>query len=781
MAYMVAQDGRLRLANLLVEGLELGSGKFEVDVGNELFAAFGLDLNEIDRSVAASTRDRASVLREQAANALAAAVPSTAALLNALVRVGGRFVLMVEEIYELLAHCAVSTAGTNEVFTISRGELDEDGLSISPAFVEQVRHVESRLVSQTTGRADIRRLNSLVGLDNGVPYGSWPLEGDKSKRKRFRLTAAVLQVPRMAELWARRAREDGGWLAAAAAGKEATRASEVFIAAAERVVAAHAAHLDFLLAEVGEVDAIVSAAYGHDLKDWELRAVSDEVERFQRDGLLASVAVENQIEGLKEMSCVGLRDGKPTAIPTAEFGGGGVSDLACVCAMYRLGLRPRDDREIQDVQTPLDALAWATRLQNGCLEVASWLDRQAIEVTGQVDNETLVEWVEELLNLPLWRQRSLLYEVWLLIATLRACEADGWRIALSGLKRRGEIWHLSISPLPDPVAELSRSHPDITLEVWREPRREAVGGGVLTPDVTISSAGTYARDLIVVEAKDRVKMLSGVNSTSAPARQSTRAVPSLPEHSALGVATTYARKLRPTLTWVCNHVDFRGHVEAGQNHGDPWTSVHVADRFRPGNVPSAFAATCAAALRPMHITTPEPTAASSLSEAVAHVTLVVDATHSSEQAWTEAARCLRRASAMRRVCVVLYTDHQYDEPFLALPLGPFTTADDLIAAVSAVTRGHDDGFGAALEDALRCCRDIAANVGPHTVLIIADNAPRSPEQCPAGIDATEEVAHLIELECEVWLANDWLNEPAREWIRALDMPIRLAPLSDLLA
>jgi hypothetical protein len=451
--------------------------------------------------------------------------------------------------------------------------------------------------------------------------------------------------------------------------------------------------------------------------------------------------------------------------------------------MYRLDLRPRDDREVEGVQTPRDAVGWATRLQNGCLEAAGWLDRRAIEVTGRVDTETLAEWVEELLNLPLWRQRSLLYEVWLLIATLRVCEADGWRISLSGLEQRGELWHLSMAPLPDPVAELSRSQPDITLEVWREPRREAVGGGVLTPDVTISSAGPCARDLVVVEAKDRVKMASGLNSAGASARQSAEAPQSPPEHSALGVATRYAKQLRPALTWVCNHVDFRGHVEAEQNHGDPWTAVHVADRFRPGNVPSVFAATCAAALRPMRVSTPEPSAAeaASVAETVEHITLVVDATRSSERAWSETAGHLRSVDTLRRARVVLFTDHQYDEPFLALPLGPFTRSDELISAVDSVPRGHDDGDGAALEDALRCCREIVADVGPHTVLVIADNVPRAPENCPAGLEAAEEIAHLIELDCEVWLASDWLNGRAREWVQALDVPVRLAPLSDLLA
>src|ERR1700730_1812377 len=63
--------------------------------------------------------------------------------------------------------------------------------------------------------------------------------------------------------------------------------------------------------------------------------------------------------------------------------------------------------------------------------------------------------------------------------------------------------------------------------------------------------------------------------------------------SALGVAERYARGLRRRAVWVCNHCDFRQPASAEVNRGNVWTQVHVADKFRPGQVPGAFPSPCA--------------------------------------------------------------------------------------------------------------------------------------------------------------------------------------------
>lgn len=179
--------------------------------------------------------------------------------------------------------------------------------------------------------------------------------------------------------------------------------------------------------------------------------------------------------------------------------------------MWRRGLYPAQR------QPALEGLAndwaglgeWLERVRVSCDQAAQWLANDVLIGTRSAEITELIESVEEFLNLPLWRQRHLLYEVWVLCATLDACEQSSWAVELRGLERDDGVWALSVGPADDPVARLSFcGHPATSLEVWREPNR-VTSKGMLTPDVTISTPIPYGRDLLVVEAKDRQKMSLG--------------------------------------------------------------------------------------------------------------------------------------------------------------------------------------------------------------------------------------------------------------------------------
>jgi hypothetical protein len=110
--------------------------------------------------------------------------------------------------------------------------------------------------------------------------------------------------------------------------------------------------------------------------------------------------------------------------------------------------------------------------------------------------------------------------------------------------------------------------------------------------VTVSTPRPYEWDLLVVEAKDWLKMPSGLRfwrdrSDEPPGKR-----------TALGVGQRYAAGLRPRAVWVCNHCDFRHTTNVDDNHGTLWTQIHLADQFRPGNVPGAFTESVRAALAP---------------------------------------------------------------------------------------------------------------------------------------------------------------------------------------
>jgi hypothetical protein len=310
----------------------------------------------------------------------------------------------------------------------------------------------------------------------------------------------------------------------------------------------------------------------------------------------------------------------------------------------------------------------------------------------------------------------------------------------------------------------------VSLEVWREPKR---GNGLPTPDLVVATVGELSRDLLVVEAKDRHAMPSGL-----PAPQVKKSVlkqkvrQARATGTALGVAGRYAGALRPFVTWVCNHCDFQDDPNPLTNHGDPWTRVHLAARFRPGSVPDAFTRSVRSALEPPD----EAWRALRTS-----LTVVLDATSSMPRDSVESSlAALAKATQGRAVGpfrAVLYSDHGKPEPFLVRKLGPFSDVDALVDAVNAQPRGYGGDLEEALEDAMQRCREIVDDVGPHAVLVITDAPPHSQSDCPYGIDFAAEVAALLAAGCTLYVATDW-REAA--WQPFMGNPgFRAAPLGDL--
>ena len=88
-----------RMAELLVEVLEVGSPKPKRDVIDEIFEAFGMNFADLEAGISLLTLppNRAKSLRARAASQLAEAAPTATALLNATVHYGARFVAMLDQ------------------------------------------------------------------------------------------------------------------------------------------------------------------------------------------------------------------------------------------------------------------------------------------------------------------------------------------------------------------------------------------------------------------------------------------------------------------------------------------------------------------------------------------------------------------------------------------------------------------------------------------------------------------------------------------------------------
>lgn len=735
------------LARLVVDALEVGTGKGERDVIDELFEAFDLDFAELDRQVPPQTKDRANVLRARAADELARAAPGAAQLLQEILRRGSRFVAMLDEVYARLAKHDATTLVAAEVFRLGRDEIPVD-LTISKAFLEQVRELQHELERIAIGAIDEAALRTFINMDNGGCYGRWPL-GDYNNG--FPLADAVHHLGWISARVS--ADSDIATASLRASLAEANSAADRMCSTAEGLLRSHLLHLDWLeqLTENGEHLSdddfhrrLFSSAPDHS------NAVAD-VEAYRLRHVLGISQYTGSVSDLSDMTFLGVdADLQYTSFPSDEWqGGSGLAVLATFLAMRRIGayyMPNRQHLEAALFDSPAHLAGWLHAVRTNCDAATLWLSEDVVTRSGTLTLENEVERIREFLNLPMWRARDLLYEVWVLCATLTACEESGWDAELRELD--GDVWRLTVGATHRPVAALTNNRDGLSLDVWREPHRIDRKGGILTPDVTISTKAPLVRDLVVVEAKDRIKMSPGSNPMGTESAAGTR--------SAVAVALRYSTGLGPSITWVCNHCDYREPVDPGDNHGDPWSRVHVAGPFRPGVIPPEFATSIGAAI--------SPPAAAMMAETRAGLLLVVD--------WTSSF-VGRRTSALNRVALssidrgrpvraVIFSDHGDDEPFLVRKLGPAQSVAEILEAADSLPPGNGGDVPEALEDALARCREIVADVGPQDVVILTDAPPHDASACPYGIDYREEIQRLVEAGCRVFIADDWNAGVKRE-------------------
>ncbi|GAA1875202.1 hypothetical protein GCM10009715_22380 [Paeniglutamicibacter psychrophenolicus] len=773
---MTDQDLRNRLAELLLQGLEVGTGKHEEGVVDEVFRAFGLNWNDIDAAVSPKKLNRAEVLQKSAAAQLAKAAPSAEDLLNAVVRCGGRFVSMLDEVFTRLAQHSTSTSGTSDTFRLKRSGVDESSLTISPGFLERVHHLMEVLQHIPVGVMDEQALKSFTRWDNGVSYGRWPINDDHDDR----LVNAVLDLAWVGPLVRQRAEADPGWTPALILWNQAHEAAALLTNAAEGLVRSHAAHLDMLAGlDIAEA---AREVFGDGVADRQENYLLEEIERFRAERTFWITACPGLVLTIDQVSTIGLGDDLEVSKRPAEhyYYGSGVSDLAGFVAMRKLQIwaeNQRPETEQRIFQDPAALEDWLSWVASSCQEATAWLENDVLEATSEIDFSKRIEAIEEFLNLPLWKQRDLLYEVWLLCATLDACEDAAWEVELSLLPSVDGAWVLSVGPANSPVARIHMgTDKTVILDVWREPMRTA-DSGILTPDLAISTPPPYVRDLFVVEAKDRIKMTVGKPLEADASLDQTK----LGRKTALGVAQRYAIGLHPIATWICNHCDFRQDSDPCHNHGDAWTSIHLADQFRPGHVPEGFKQSLRIALSPAPGTMAGPATEPSQ---IPGLVLVVDVTGSMHSRIDSAFSTFGNVEAFpfKEFRVVLFSDHGQNEPFLVRKLGPFPAMTQLADSIGVQPRGSGGDIDEALEDAMQRCKEIVEDIGPQTVLVLTDAPPHSAVACPYQIDFSAEVQALLAFGCRILVANDWLDPNNRTWSGFVDHPdFRLAPLADLVA
>lgn len=775
---------RRRLAGHLMQTLEVGTGKFEEEVVDELFLEFGVDWKMVDASVSKSIPDRTKVLRHTAADILAAAAPTAEQLLNVVASCGGRFISMLDEIYKRLSYHSATTSGSAETFQLKRGDVDETHITISPAFLKQVHRLIDLVQHTPVGAIDEAKLRSFTLWDNGVSYGHWPVDEHEPGD---RLVNAVLDLSWIGPLIQRNQVADAHWIPVYSLWQQAREAAEALITAAEAVVKSHTAHIASLAAlDVCNTERRIfkesppNWLTGDNVKDWAKASRLEEIERYRAKRSLGVTACPGFVHNVEELQIIGLNDKfEPVRQPVDEYyAGSGVSALAGFVAMWKLGLwatlhrtGPEDDL-LGRPETRSDWLRWVI---SACHEAIVWLTTDILDVTHEVDTLSRIQAMEELLDLPFWKQRDLLYEIWILCATLDACQETGWATELCGLSSVDGSWVLSNKPTQSPVAKLRLvSDPCLTLDVWREPLRKTEFGD-LTPDLTVSTPPPYVRDLLVVEAKDRIKMSVGSETQLKTASNT----PTWWSKGALGVAHRYARGLQPSAVWICNHCNFRQETTPDFNYGNVWTNIYLASRFHPANVPGDFKASVKSALKPPEGPSLEP---SKDPDGISGLVLVVDMTASMEAALAAILKILSEIETepFENYRAILFSDHGDCEPFLIRKIGPFAQAKHLSFAIQEQPRGHGEDREEAMEDAMERCRELVEDIGPQTILVITDAPPHKVSFCPYKIDFAAEVRALMDSGCNVQVSSNWLSPSDTSWDSFLGNPrFQMEPLEKL--
>lgn len=733
---------RQRLAELIVDVLEVGSRKVD-RLAADFLAAFDIDLDAIVDSQHDYSEQAKVATRSQLVAELVDRGPDVQALVETFLRCGAAVIDMVDGIYSLLAAHAATVGERSESFVV-RPDADIE-LTISPAFVEELRTMVRQFEPFELGVADAELLSGLVGMDGGESYGGWPPTEDE----RIPLLHKIMILGPMRARLAIRAEEAPEFVTAVHAGEVARTAANRLVRRLEQILEGAGAYM----------------------LDNDLDPRPDDTDRYEREvdllrthGLLGGPVVDRYFDELDRNAFLGTQvaDGDPLepveASPVrrddlVDRWGGALCALGTYVAILRTPFTMAEDRwtrwndpvsvsDLLDAPTPDAAIKWLGEMTDAANRALVWVDDELWTVRERRPRPIDLDVIESWLRLPLWRQRHALFELWLLCHTISTAASAGWVPKLGGVE--GEVWTLPERSTDTPVATLHRD--DQTLAVWQEP------AGEVTPDVTVRTTDQAGGDLVVIEAKDRHKMRSGLDAHSGR---------SLDPDSALGIAARYSKVLKPALTWLFNHSSFGGAPpDPDRDEGSPWHRIHLAGNVAPAQLPDGFSRSVVSSL--------EPPGDPARDVPRSALVFVLDTTGSMKSAFRELLECVRElpAAANNSYSAILYGDH--GDEYVVRPTAAFPTPEALIEAIGREPLTHGQDAPEALEDAMRHSAWLADAY--HVFVVATDAPPHSPEDCPEGIEFSAEVQAVLDAGASLVVLRDWYGATPEEWDPFADHP-----------
>jgi hypothetical protein len=219
--------------------------------------------------------------------------------------------------------------------------------------------------------------------------------------------------------------------------------------------------------------------------------------------------------------------------------------------------------------------AFAAALERAATAFCARLDDVA-PIVGSAPRQATLEQLIEFTELPFWKHRWFLYELWTLIRVLRVASTVG-TVTLEGVAQvqPGVMeWVLPGGMARSPVARVTSAQRSVSVWTQLKSQHPATNAG-LEPDLRIRTDGLPERDLFLIENKDRLSIGAGAIAE---------------------VVQRYVTGTKASHSWFINYEMFPL-TATGLEAAYPGRGVRVVSHFRPDHIPSDFEPALAGVLR----------------------------------------------------------------------------------------------------------------------------------------------------------------------------------------
>lgn len=348
--------------------------------------------------------------------------------------------------------------------------------------------------------------------------------------------------------------------------------------------------------------------------------------------------------------------------------------------------------------------------------------RRILERLGEKTSSTeYVKAALEFLQLPYWKKRWQIFQIWVFILCLRAFARRGAKLNVS----RRKPLTLKTGETDEPKAYI-RTDKGARLELWTEFPLDGRRRSELRPDiaVVVNDDGTRT-PAGVIECKQRESASDEVLIKDAE-KYAARVAP-----DKLNLLVNYDRFVGPGL---------KHNVRLKNGGAETLFLEDVGPKTRRGDMVSDYVL---ALIPPAH----------------AAITFVIDATESMHwrlpEIWKAVGRMCAASSGHGAAffSAVLFGDHGPGEPYVTEVLEYTDDKKELLSRLKSADMANGEDVPEALEDAVRAVNALPPRDATHRhVIFFVDAPPHAARDCPEGVDFEDDVESLS-ARARLWVVN----------------------------